>query len=152
MLWWIHPTCPLPHPSCPYFQTIPMHTGDMGADHQGSLPFPHPRGQCQVCCVVLYHLLHCFIFDPPHFHFHSTSSFFLTFSNILPFFLGKSLPTCSTPTPYMSCPMPGLCILILCVFDEECSFVVTEFRQPIQVQSHREMPRILVQLGHTQRT
>ena len=29
---------------------------------------------------------------------------------------------------------------------------VTEFRQPIQVQSHLEMPRILVQLGHTPRT
>ena len=30
--------------------------------------------------------------------------------------------------------------------------IVTEFRQPIQVQSHLEMPRILVQLGHIQRT
>ena len=30
--------------------------------------------------------------------------------------------------------------------------IVTEFRQPLQVQSHLEMPRILVQLGHTQRT
>ena len=30
--------------------------------------------------------------------------------------------------------------------------VVTEFRQPLQVQSHLEMPRILVQLGHIQRT
>ena len=29
---------------------------------------------------------------------------------------------------------------------------MTEFRQPLQVQSHLEMPRILVQLGHTQRT
>ena len=29
---------------------------------------------------------------------------------------------------------------------------VTEFRQPLQVQSHLEMQRILVQLGHTQRT
>ena len=28
----------------------------------------------------------------------------------------------------------------------------TEFRQPLQVQSHLEMPRILVQLGHIQRT
>ena len=27
---------------------------------------------------------------------------------------------------------------------------VTEFRQPIQVQSHLEMPGILVQLGHIQ--
>ena len=30
--------------------------------------------------------------------------------------------------------------------------LVTEFRQPLQVQSHLEMPRILVQLGHIQRT
>ena len=29
---------------------------------------------------------------------------------------------------------------------------MTEFRQPLQVQSHLEMPRILVQLGHTQCT
>ena len=29
---------------------------------------------------------------------------------------------------------------------------LTEFRQPIQVQSHLEMPGILVQLGHIQRT
>ena len=29
---------------------------------------------------------------------------------------------------------------------------LTEFRQPIQVQSHLEMSRILVQLGHIQRT
>ena len=29
---------------------------------------------------------------------------------------------------------------------------MTEFRQPLQVQSHLEMPGILVQLGHTQRT
>ena len=29
---------------------------------------------------------------------------------------------------------------------------VKEFRQPIQVQSHLEMPGILVQLGHIQRT
>ena len=29
---------------------------------------------------------------------------------------------------------------------------VTEYRQPLQVQSHLEVPRILVQLGHIQRT
>ena len=29
---------------------------------------------------------------------------------------------------------------------------LTEFRQPLQVQSHLEMPRVLVQLGHIQRT
>ena len=30
--------------------------------------------------------------------------------------------------------------------------MVTEFRQPLQVQSHLEMPGILVQLGHIQHT
>ena len=29
---------------------------------------------------------------------------------------------------------------------------MTEFRQPLQVPSHLEMPGILVQLGHIQRT
>ena len=29
---------------------------------------------------------------------------------------------------------------------------LTEFRQPLEVQSHLEMPRILVQLAHIQRT
>ena len=29
---------------------------------------------------------------------------------------------------------------------------MTEFLQPVQVQSHLEMPGILVQLGHIQRT
>ena len=29
---------------------------------------------------------------------------------------------------------------------------LTEFRQPLQEQSHLEMPGILVQLGHIQRT
>ena len=33
-----------------------------------------------------------------------------------------------------------------------CLNYLTEFRQPLQVQSHLEMPRILVQLGHIQRT
>ena len=52
--------------------------------------------------------------------------------------------------------------LNLCAESRENSFqevlkavlfgVVTEFRQPLQVQSHLEMSRILVQLGHTQRT
>ena len=35
---------------------------------------------------------------------------------------------------------------------EHYDVIVTEFRQPLQVQSHLEMPGILVQLGHTQRT
>ena len=37
------------------------------------------------------------------------------------------------------------------VFPLKCTGV-TEFRQSLQVQSHLEMPGILVQLGHTQRT
>ena len=36
-----------------------------------------------------------------------------------------------------------------CIWDLQ---ELTEFRQPLQVQSHLEMPRILVQLGHIQRT
>ena len=32
------------------------------------------------------------------------------------------------------------------------SLKVTEFRQPLQVKRHLEMPRILVQLGHIQCT
>ena len=35
---------------------------------------------------------------------------------------------------------------------EEGTGSLTEFRQPLQVQSHLEMPGILVQLGHIQRT
>ena len=35
---------------------------------------------------------------------------------------------------------------------ESSKILLTEFRQPLQVQSHLEMPRILVQLGHTQCT
>ena len=37
-------------------------------------------------------------------------------------------------------------------WNENSRICVTEFRQPIQVQSHLEMPGILVQLGHIQRT
>ena len=36
--------------------------------------------------------------------------------------------------------------------NESMERAVTEFRQPLQVQSHLEVPRILVQLGHIQRT
>ena len=32
------------------------------------------------------------------------------------------------------------------------TYQLTEFRQPLQVKSHLEMPGILVQLGHIQRT
>ena len=40
----------------------------------------------------------------------------------------------------------------LVVPEKVVAHILTEFRQPIQVQSHLEMPRILVQLGHTQLT
>ena len=46
----------------------------------------------------------------------------------------------------------GLITYMKHVFSEYMSEEVTEFRQPLQVQSHLEMPGILVQLGHTQRT
>ena len=39
-----------------------------------------------------------------------------------------------------------------CAVEDWFITAVTEFRQPLQVQSHLEMPGILVQLGHTQRT
>ena len=41
----------------------------------------------------------------------------------------------------------------LCVDVQEPVYIsMTEFRQPLQVQSHLEMPRILIQLGHIQPT
>ena len=36
--------------------------------------------------------------------------------------------------------------------DDIYNIHMTEFRQPLQAQSHLEVPRILVQLGHIQRT
>ena len=53
---------------------------------------------------------------------------------------------------------PACCVLclnspIVCTFDPSMIILfVTEFRQPIQVQIHLEMPGILVQLGRIQRT
>ena len=38
------------------------------------------------------------------------------------------------------------------ILGKHVATLLTEFRQPLQVQSHLEMPGILVQLGHTQRT
>ena len=43
-------------------------------------------------------------------------------------------------------------IFIPCQLWGEFPEAMTEFRQPLQVQSHLEMPGILVQLGHIQRT
>ena len=46
-------------------------------------------------------------------------------------------------------PAPGP----LSIFSSKTYYpAVTEFRQPLQVQSHLQMPGILVQLGHIQRT
>ena len=43
--------------------------------------------------------------------------------------------------------------LLYCIFPLKVdNIILTEFRQPLQVQSHLVMPRILVQLGHTQCT
>ena len=36
--------------------------------------------------------------------------------------------------------------------DGKLTYHLTEFHQPLQVQSHLELPGILVQLGHIQRT
>ena len=56
-----------------------------------------------------------------------------------PYFVARS-----TPTPSVSWAAGNR---------TRCSGTcMTEFRQPLQVQSHLEMPGILVQLGHTQRT
>ena len=41
---------------------------------------------------------------------------------------------------------------VTCIHSQTLDLPMTEFRQPLQVQSHLEMPGILVQLGHTQRT
>ena len=38
------------------------------------------------------------------------------------------------------------------VIEEKLKKGITEFRQPLQEQSHLEMPGILVHLGNTQRT
>ena len=47
---------------------------------------------------------------------------------------------------------PGLIAQLKGKLTQQRYKYVTEFRQPLQVQSHLEMPRILVQLGHIQRT
>ena len=48
---------------------------------------------------------------------------------------------------------PDISIILLSLSTNLCSMqYMTEFRQPLQVQSHLEMPRILVQLGHIQCT
>ena len=58
---------------------------------------------------------------------------------------------CRHPGQWLLCPQGNHRV------EEEGCFCkrpdqVTEFRQPLQVQSHLEMPGILVQLGHIQRT
>ena len=49
------------------------------------------------------------------------------------------------------CIICGPCDIIMGT-QSMCACALTEFRQPLEVQSHLEMPRILVQLGHIQRT
>ena len=66
------------------------------------------------------------------------------------------MPTACTEVLRFLCTYPEVLIAIgnvLIVHGNENPFQhVTEFRQPFQVQSHLEMTRILVQLGHIQRT
>ena len=58
----------------------------------------------------------------------------------------------------MSVMVPTIILPITLKYRVKCNVVfnthlkMTEFRQPLQVQSHLEMPGILVQLGHIQRT
>ena len=47
---------------------------------------------------------------------------------------------------------PGFLLLSSFFFGIFFCLILTEFRQPLQVQSHLEMPGILVQLGHIQHT
>ena len=74
--------------------------------------------------------------------------------------IGTALPTLRVNAPLQSHrwsilhqDRPALDPSRLALTDQVVHLVqVTEFRQPLQVQSHLEMPRILVQLGHIQRT
>ena len=69
---------------------------------------------------------------------------------------------CMHPWCSWECMLPGRCSLgkrchtfwnrNIVLLPIHLGKVETEFRQPLQVQSHLEMPRILVQLGHIQRT
>ena len=49
-------------------------------------------------------------------------------------------------------PRMDVCAIKAMAIWQRVSRSVTEFRQPLQVQSHLEMPGILAQLGHIQRT
>ena len=67
-----------------------------------------------------------------------------------------------TPNLYLTWLLSFLLLIALVItLTKHCRMAIhrrnfqpglTEFRQPLQVQSHLEMPRILVQLGHIQRT
>ena len=62
----------------------------------------------------------------------------------------------ATPNPRGKPSSLGVRVTLICedqlFLSIENRAQLKEFRQPLQVQSHLEMPRILVQLGHTQRT
>ena len=49
-------------------------------------------------------------------------------------------------------PRGKVSLFVGCSTQHAGDVYMTEFRQPLQVQSHLEVPRILVQLGHIQRT
>ena len=65
--------------------------------------------------------------------------------------LSRSSRKC-TVTGIDSHELQGLDVVQCAALVQTNHGIVTEFRQPIQVQSHLEMPGILVQLGHIQRT
>ena len=63
------------------------------------------------------------------------------------------MPTSLSLIPWTATPTKNdICTRVNVLLDSGSQSHMTEFRQPLQVQSHLEMPRILVQLGHTQRT
>ena len=59
--------------------------------------------------------------------------------------------TSMPPSPTSAPNLPKL-LPTPCPSDADAHRFMTEFRQPLQVHSHLEMPRLLVQLGHIQRT
>ena len=82
--------------------------------------------------------------------------------NCFPLFIGQasvtkvSLPTntwaCLTPLSTAGVSEKTVSVATVSCLLEMLRAGLTEFRQPLQVQSHLEMPGILVQLGHIQRT
>ena len=69
----------------------------------------------------------------------------------------KFKPSKADPDVWMRPEPGGTCYEYIAVYVDDLAIAakdpkVTEFRQPLQVQSHLEMSGILVQLGHIQHT